>query len=206
MEAVGIDPQLVLERPTGPSRETGAQSFSGMARDSWVALFQGLAGGRSDAFEQLYDLAGQRLFGLALWRTGSREDASDVVQEVFVRIAEQRNRLVRIKDPRSWLLAVTHRAAVDLVRRRKVRAAQPLEHCLFLEAPSPDSARSVDAGRASQLLAELPAPQRDVIYLHHFIGCTFAAIGKITGVSTFTAASRYRLGLGKLRRLMEGRQ
>lgn len=206
MEAVGIDPQLVLQGQASTSQEPRAQSFAGMANDSWVTLFQDLAAGRSEAFERLYELAGKRLFGLALWRTGSREDASDVVQEVFVRIAEQRQRLTRVKDPRSWLLAVTHRAAVDLTRRRKVRTAQPLEQCLFLEAPVKDSGHAIDARRASQLLAELPAAQRDVIYLHHFIGCTFATIGKITGVPTFTAASRYRLGLKKLRRLMEGKR
>ena len=62
----------------------------------------------------------------------------------------------------------------------------------------------VDAGRASALLAQLPPAQREVIYLHHYAGHTFSSVGKIVGVPTFTAASRYRLGLEKLRRLMEG--
>ena len=35
--------------------------------------------------------------------------------------------------------------------------------------------------------------------------CTFAEIGRIVGVPKFTAASRYRNGIAKLRRLMEGR-
>ena len=37
----------------------------------------------------------------------------------------------------------------------------------------------------------------------HFAGCTFAEIGRITRVPTFTAASRYRLGIKKLRTLLE---
>jgi len=76
----------------------------------------------------------------------------------------------------------------------------------FLAAPETDDARAIDAARASKLVAQLPPAQRDVVYLRHFADCTFAAIGDITGVPTFTAASRYRLGIERLRRLMEGRQ
>jgi DNA-directed RNA polymerase specialized sigma24 family protein len=53
------------------------------------------------------------------------------------------------------------------------------------------------------MLAGLPLKQRETIYLRHFAGCTFADIGRIVGVPTFTASSRYRLGVHRLRRLME---
>lgn len=156
------------------------------------------------ALESLYDLAARRLFGLALWHTGSVEDASDVVQEAFVRLAENRRKLAEVRDPRAWLLTVTHRLAVDAVRRRRRRRTDPVEAHPFLEAPEEDPARSVDAGVASRALAALPAPQRDAIFLRHFEGCTFAEVGRITGVPTFTAASRYRLGIARLRRRMGG--
>jgi RNA polymerase sigma-70 factor (ECF subfamily) len=74
----------------------------------------------------------------------------------------------------------------------------------FLAAAESDRARAIDAARASSLLAQLPPAQRDVIFLRHFADCTFAVIGDITGVPTFTAASRYRLGIERLRRLMGG--
>ena len=54
------------------------------------------------------------------------------------------------------------------------------------------------------MVSTLPPTQRDVIYLRHFADCTFRTIGRITRTSTFTASSRYRLGMAKLRRLMEG--
>jgi RNA polymerase sigma-70 factor (ECF subfamily) len=99
---------------------------------------------------------------------------------------------------------VAHRLAVDVVRRRRRRRAEPLEQCPFLEARGEGATRAVDGARVSALLAKLPPAQREVIYLHQYAGCTFSAIGSVTGVPTFTAASRYRLGLEKLRRLMEG--
>lgn len=169
-------------------------------------MFRDLSAGSVRALETLYDLAAARLFGLALWRTGNREDACDVVQEVFVRLAENRPRLKKVNNPRAWLLSVAHRVAVDVTRRRKRRKTEPMESCRFLEAPEEDAERSLDAAKAAGALAALPGAQREVVYLKHFAGCTFAEIGRATGVPTFTAASRYRLGMAKLRDRMEGKR
>ena len=96
---------------------------------------------------------------------------------------------------------MAHRVAVDATRRR--RKSEPLESCRFLESTSADTDRELDAERAGSLLAGLPHAQRETVYLRHFADCTFAEIGRVTGVPTFTAASRYRLGISKLRDLME---
>jgi RNA polymerase sigma-70 factor (ECF subfamily) len=169
---------------------------------SWGEMFLDLAKGRSAALEEIYEATASKIFGLALWRTGSREDACDVVQEVFVRLVEQGDRLHRVRNPRAWILAVAHRVAVDATRRR--RKSEPLESCQFLESTPGDADRELDAEKACSLLAGLPPAQREVVYLRHFADCTFAEIGRVTGVPTFTAASRYRLGISKLRELMEG--
>jgi RNA polymerase sigma-70 factor (ECF subfamily) len=180
--------------------------FNRLGADEWRALFSELAAGSRRALGSLYDVAASRIYGLALWRTGSAEDAGDVLQDVFLRVATQRGRLRRVRDPKAWLMTVARRLAVDVVRRRKRQTAERPEDCSFLEAPAGDAARAVDAARASKLLGCLPEAQREAIYLHHHAGCTFAAIGNIVGVPTFTAASRYRLGIAKLRRLMEGKE
>jgi RNA polymerase sigma-70 factor (ECF subfamily) len=173
--------------------------------DELRGLFDALAAGRMSALDELYDAAAARLHDLALWRTGSMEDAADVVQDVFVRVAGLGQRLGGIRNPRAWLLTVTHRAAVDVTRRRSRRRAEAIETCPFLTAASADGDRRLDAKRASRLLAGLPASQRTVIYLRHFASFTFAEIGQIVGVPKFTAASRYRNGIAKLRRLMGGK-
>jgi len=196
---------VTRSRPCGVSISMGAMSddLPGQTGNrSWAELFLDLAGGKTRALEEIYEAAAGRIFGLALWRTGSREDACDVVQEVFVRLVEQGERLRKVKNPRAWLFAVAHRVAVDATRRR--RKSEPLESCRFLESASGDTDRELDAGRAGSLLTGLPPAQREAVYLRHFADCTFAEIGRVTGVPTFTAASRYRLGISKLRDLMEG--
>lgn len=181
-----------------------ARSDGGGSEDHWKRLFADLAEGDEGTLESLYDVAARPIFGIAHWRTESVEDAKDVVQEVFLRIARSHRRLGSVEDPRAWLLSLAHHVSVDLVRRRKRRESRSLDDFPFLAAPSGDLLREVDARRASTFLRNLPDEQREAVWLKHFADCTFAAIGRITGVPTFTAASRYRLGLEKLRRAMEG--
>ena len=158
--------------------------------------------GKTSALDGIYDATATELYGLALWRTGSPSDAEDAVQTVFVRLAEARERLSSVREPRSYLLAMVHHAAVNRRRGSFARTLPlPAEPSLLQCSPS-DPGRALDARRASSALLGLPAPQREAIFLHHFSGLTFAAIGRATGVPTFTAASRFRNGIRALRGLM----
>jgi RNA polymerase sigma-70 factor (ECF subfamily) len=168
--------------------------------EPWRAILEAVVAGRREALARLYDLASRRMFGLALWRTGNAEDAGDVVQEAFVRVAEQRGRLATVRDPRWWLLELTHRIAIDVTRRR--RESERIEDHPYLEARTADPAAALDARRVSALVARLSPKQREVIYLHDYAGMSHAEIGRSLGIPAFTAASRYRLGLAALRRLL----
>lgn len=129
-------------------------------------LLGDLCRGRREALGELYDAVSRELYGLALWRTGSREDAADVVQEVFVRLMRTGADPGRVRDGRSYLLRMTQHVAIDHLRKRR------------------------------------PAEQRDAVYLRHIVGLSWAEVGRATGVSLFTAASRGRLGLKRLRKRM----
>ena len=142
------------------------------------------------------------MFGLALWQTGNVEDAAEVVQEAFIRLAEEREGLRAVKDPRWWLLKLTHRVAIDVTRRLRTRTSEPIEAHPYLRAPDADPGEVLDARRVSALVAQLSPKQREVIYLHIFAGMSHAEIGRSLGIPTFTAASRYRLALASLRRLL----
>jgi RNA polymerase sigma-70 factor (ECF subfamily) len=166
--------------------------------DDLAAAFAALAAGSTEALADLYAWTGAEIFGLALWRTGSRDDAADVVQEVFVKVMSERPRLAGVRRPRAWLLTVAHRCAVDVMRQRR-RDAPPVSDDL-LDPVREEPGVRVDAARLSTLLHDLPAAQREALYLRHFAELGFRDIGAVTGVSTFTAATRYRLGVARLRR------
>ena len=107
---------LVAQPLTTPSLPVASREGAWASPEPLRALFGEVASGRSEALGEIYDLVAGRLYGLALWRTGNREDASDVVQETFVRLARSRETLEGIRDPRGWLLRVAHRVRVEAAR------------------------------------------------------------------------------------------
>ncbi|MEP0775284.1 MAG: sigma-70 family RNA polymerase sigma factor [Acidobacteriota bacterium] len=159
-----------------------------------LAAFATLGQGDLAALEQLWDLVAEQLYALALWRSGSRQDAEDAVQDVFVRLACNPAAASRVRWPRAYLLAMAHRATVDRMRRRRT---DPLEEAFLV--PSDEGPPTFEGRRLNEALAALPAPQREVVYLRHWADLSFKEIAAVTGVPTFTAASRYRLAVQRLR-------
>lgn len=167
-----------------------------------------LARGDVSALEELYDLHAKRLFGLALWLTRSREDAEEIVQTVMVKLAARGEDLLSIREPAAYLVTMARRQALDCLERRAGRRESPLDDVLFEEAgddpertgadrssgPAREDALAVQAA-----IEQLPADQREAVYLHIYEGWSFREIGELSAVPTFTAASRYRLALARLR-------
>jgi len=162
-------------------------------------LFSALTAGEAGALGALYDCCASELYGFALWRTRNRADAADVVQETFLRLLEGRGALSEVRSPKSYLFAMVHRAAVDVHRRRSREVDVDVA---LLESARGEGEHRAEAARLSALVGGLPEGQRDAVYLRCYAGLSFSEIGTVTGTSLFTAASRYRLGISRLRFLV----
>lgn len=163
--------------------------------DALAAVFAGEQGG----ITSVYDLVGADLYAYATWLVG-RDLAEEVVQEVFLRLLRSRPHAVR--HARAYLLAATRHAAYDLRSRRNVIPLDEVDLGRLVDPTSADPDAVLDAERAGRALAALPAPQREAVTLRYLLELSYADIGRITGVSLFTAASRARLGLARLERLL----
>ncbi len=189
---------------SAPATPSGTKTVDTARRDVELRrLFVDLTTDRQRALERIWQLCADDLYGLTVWRTGSRPTAEDAVQEVFVRLARCAPDLTEVRRPFDYLLTMAHRAAIDAFRGR--RPTEDLETAALVVSET-DPERAAEAAKLSQVLGKLNPIQREVIYLKHFMGLTFRAIGTVTEVSTFTAASRYRLAIRHLRRLMEVRR
>jgi RNA polymerase sigma-70 factor (ECF subfamily) len=166
-------------------------------------LTTGLAHGREDAFAALYDRFGPALYRVARLITGSREEAEDAVQEVFVGLVRARRSLAAVANLRAYLFAALRRAAARRAADRGRLRAVPIE-----SVPEPAVAESSGLGlepaaALEQALRELPPEQRELVVLKIDGGLTFAEVADVLGISPNTAASRYRYALAKLRASLE---
>lgn len=155
---------------------------------------------RALGLDGLWDLYGNDLYSVALWRCNSIEDAEDAVQEVFLRLARRPQLLSRLKNPRAYLLRMARNAAVDALKRRTKGIHLEINPELYRF--DPDLEDAVDARHALEALRHLPIKQREVILMRHILELSFREIGRVCRVPTFTAASRYRLAIARLRSIL----
>jgi RNA polymerase sigma-70 factor, ECF subfamily len=160
-----------------------------------------LAASDERAFAALYDRFGRRLYRAAMGMLGRREDAEDIVQEVFMAVLQTWPRLSNSQDLTAYLFTALRRAAARSAARRA--RAQALSETAADEAAAergrPDNRSSPYSERLQRTLLALPAEQREVVALKIDGELSFAEIAQVMGVSINTAASRYRYALEKLR-------
>ncbi|GAA1888092.1 RNA polymerase sigma factor [Asanoa iriomotensis] len=174
------------------------------------ALLAGMAAGdplAAAAFVRRYQA---RVFGLALTIVGVRATAEDVAQEAFTRAW----RYAPGYDPRrgavsAWLLTIARNAAVDVLRTTRDQPYDPATLVDLVTARPPAGEAPADAvadrERLRTALRSLPAEQAQAVLLAAYYGLTAREIAERDGLPLGTVKTRIRLGLGRLRDLMEVR-
>lgn len=176
----------------------------GQRTDSWEARTMArVAAGDQAALADVYDQYSPLVYGLALRILADSAAAEDVAQEVFVSVWERPHGF----DPergtlRAWLGVITHRRAVDRVRRDTAARRRETAEAGQLGSPPPDIAEAatsmVVAERLHAAVELLPTDQRVAIQLAYFGGKTFREVARLLGIPEGTAKSRLRIGLQKL--------
>ena len=157
---------------------------------------------RRTEIERLYDEHAPSLFAFLLNFIRDENDTSDLLQEIFIKIAREPNLLKNVREERAFLIRLAHNAAVDLIRRRATRDRTKenlAAECISIFTPANDPDVKVFREDLAVALGELPEEQRAVVHLKLWEGLTFEEIADALEISPNTAASRYRYGLDKLR-------
>lgn len=173
----------------------------GRPHDGLARLAERAGGGDRSALGELFERLADELYGFALWSCGSPDLAGEALAALFARLVAMPDLLARMRAPRPYLLRAVAREARRLLARRDREI--PPEHAEFLLAEGSEPSDTSIA--LEQALSRLPRVQREALYLRYFAGLELAEIGRATGVPKFTAASRCRLGLKRLRRLLDAR-
>lgn len=155
---------------------------------------------RSDAFLcEAMDTCGDAVYRLALCRLGSRPDAEDVYQEVFLRLLRDTTDFRDAEHLKAWLLRVTISRCTDLRRSAWFRRTAPLEAAPDAAAPEPD-----DHSALWQAVHALPGDLRTVIHLHYVEGYDTAEIAAMVGCRPATVRTRLHRARKQLKLDLEG--
>jgi RNA polymerase sigma factor (sigma-70 family) len=165
--------------------------------DQLVALFRA---GNEEAYRVIHDRYRQRLFAYTRQMFGgSRQDAEDALQDVFLRAYAALRADDRPIALRAWLYRVAHNRCIDQLRR-------PLPAALdvFEVTRAPVSDPLVEAERREDLeqlvndVRRLPAQQRSVLLMRELEGLSYTELADTHGLSLPAVKSllvRARMGL-----------
>ena len=188
-----------------PALVTGGALVSRDGREgagALAALVERAREGDGRAFDRLMLETQERVVGLAWRLLGSREDARDAAQEVYLRVFRHLDRFRPGYDFHGWLYRITVNVCRDAARRRR-RA--PLAGPPVVEAGRPPEAEEnlLDAERWNRLLealAALPAKERAALVLRDLEGLTSEQVARVLGCRPATVRGQIASARMRIRR------
>jgi len=144
--------------------------------------------GDEDRFEILVRRYQVRVVSHVTRMVGSRDDAVDLTQEIFLKVFQALDRFNPAYKFSTWLFRIAGNAAIDHLRKRRPRTVP-------METPDPEGGgpfiaeqrsagldpygelRNAERGEAiTRAIQELPPDFRELIALRHFAGLSYEEI------------------------------
>ena len=181
-------------------------------QDNDVELLKAVAARDEAALGQLYDRYRLILFGVLVRILNSREEAEDVLQEVFLQVWRRAGDFDENRGrPFTWLVTLARSRGIDRLRslaareRVAVAGANEASESEQVSDAATDAIRSEQREVVNSALSQLPEEQKRPLMLAYFDGLTQSEIATRLGAPLGTVKTRMRSGMMKLRELLSAR-
>lgn len=172
-----------------------------------VELLHAVARGDEAALARLYDAYRVILFGLLVRILNSREEAEDILQDVFIQVWRRAKDFDETRGrPFTWLVTLTRSRAIDRIRqlgaRQRLATGAAQEQSEAVSDALSDTIKVAQGETVRRALAELPEEQKQTLVLAYFEGLTQSEIAAQLNIPLGTIKTRMRSGMIKLRGLL----
>ena len=164
--------------------------------------------GDAQAFAQCYEQSSSVLFTLALRILNNRDEASELLQDVYIEAWRKAGSFdPKRGSPMAWLITLTRSRAIDRLRgsasrgRNLTDSIDETSDDLRSVLPDPFDTHALEELRMLVMEAfnDLPVPQQEAIELAFYGGLTHAEIAAKLDKPIGTVKTRIKLGMNKLR-------
>jgi RNA polymerase sigma-70 factor (ECF subfamily) len=171
------------------------------------AIVARLAVGDTRAFPELVERYRRRIFAVLVRATGRVDEAEDLFQDTWIRVARGARGFDPTRSFASWVGRIATNVAIDWMRASRSRGiATPADpETVTSEAPTPAESLLAVAERArvAGALASLPERMREAVLLRYFGGLSEQAMSEQLGVAKGTVKSRLSNAIAALRRTLD---
>jgi RNA polymerase sigma-70 factor, ECF subfamily len=168
------------------------------------------------AYEYLFEKYREKVYAIAFRFTRNKEDALEVVQEVFIRVYQGLSRFKTGSKFYTWLYRITVNRAIDFTRARKVRRTVEFDSSqdetgnnVVEKTRNPDSQDPADLAVRKELsdrildaIDHLSPKHRAVFILHAVENLSYKEISDVVGCRIGTVMSRLFFARRKLQALL----
>ena len=162
------------------------------------SLNKRLKKGEPTAFAELYELLGDKLFRYFYSRLGSNSDASDIVQNTFVRLVKSHRALSQADNLSGYIFAT---ARTELIRwREKQQRVKKTQNKFAQQAETNSTDRCELEGIewVNNILTDLDSIDAEIVRLKAISQLTFREVAAALQMNDSSVATRYRRAMKKL--------
>ncbi|MES1242403.1 MAG: RNA polymerase sigma factor [Acidobacteriota bacterium] len=161
-----------------------------------LMLARRAAAGHADAWDELVELYGDRLYSLALHFAGNREEAEDLTQEIFLRLYTNLRQYRGDCPLVSWALRLSRNLCIDHYRRnRQERRSLRVSEEILAHVPAGDDIHAEAQWREEveavhSALREMPEEMAEVVLLRDLQGWSLEEVSAFLEIPMGTVKSR----------------
>jgi RNA polymerase sigma-70 factor (ECF subfamily) len=172
------------------------------------ALIEAFQSGDEFAFVSLYNRYKTPVYGFCVKMLGDKTLAQDVLQETFLRVYENRERLIKTSSFKSWVFTIARNQCLNQLRRSKRQVSLEDDAHGDPAPPVPQGQvahleKSEQVRLVNHFLDQLKDDYREVIILREYQNLSYAEIAAVTRSTLSAVKSRLFKARRKLASFME---
>ncbi|MGD0565952.1 MAG: sigma-70 family RNA polymerase sigma factor [Candidatus Goldiibacteriota bacterium] len=186
------------------AEKRNAVNNKGPDMDDDIRLMLGVKAGNQESFNRLVDKYSKAIINYIFRFTGSREDAQDLAQDVFIKVYNSAKNYVPSAKFTTWIYRMANNTAIDYIRKKKSRGIHTSldEHIESGSAemhgastdgkikPADEMMENEEiAENVRQALLKLPDNQRAAIIMKIYEDKPYSEIAQILGTSIASVES-----------------
>lgn len=146
-----------------------------------------------------------KMFRFALSLLNNRQEAEDVVQEVYLKMWSMRTDLIKYKSTEALMMTITKNLCLDKLKSKKNKAFslnESMDGPVFVDDPGKKAENSDLVSKVIEAITKLPDQQKTIVHLRDIEGYDFEEIANMTGFDMNYLRVNLSRGRKKIRETM----
>ncbi|MCM4154745.1 RNA polymerase sigma-70 factor [Gramella sp. AN32] len=158
------------------------------------------------AFKYLFDTYYNRLVAYIMTYNHNKAQAEDIVQQTFINLWENRQKLDDNQSPKGYLYAIAYNTYMDAIKKSKKQKKiidEIWEHALRDRIEEDSETQEKRIQKVKEVIETLPPKCKKIIQMNKVQGIRYKDIAEQMGISIKTVESQMRIAFTKIREAFE---